>query len=538
MGTAVSVRWFWVLVILAVACGTGFRIVHAESRLFWGDEGYTALRVSGHSMAQFRSIFNGSVYPTATILRFQQFDPTTSYADTVKGLAVEEPQHTPIFFILERGWASLFGSSIPSLRAVAMIFALIAVLALYWMAYELTNDRFVAGAAATLLAVSPIFVDYGAQAREYSLFAAMTAVASALLLRALRLGTATAWILYAIAAVLSLYSDMLLVCVLVAHGVYVVVEYGKDVRTLRAFAVAFAVALLMFVPWIVECIVHWHAIMAWQGPTLTPYPLAGFVVKWIFNVAATLFDGEYASLRLAPIAAAALAVLLYAVVALFREQPRSVWLFVLTLGGVITLQQILPDVIVHGHQSTTARYLMPLWLALLLAVALLFGKRRLLNAGGALRALPFAAFCAIVLVEIAGSAINSAHAGWWDNNGEYPATLVAAQIDDDTPSPLVVSEGHWAELYELSHYVKPQVRFLLFNHQPPKPLPAAPVTFLLDPSPPTLAFFAHDASYHIEPVPVGSLVNARSVEIHESARAAKASVTYLLYRVYGRSSPH
>jgi uncharacterized membrane protein len=533
MGPTVPARWFWVIVFLAIACGTAFRIVHAESRLFWGDEGYTALRVSGHSMAQFRSIFSGSVYPTAAILRYQQFDPNTSYADTVEGIATEEPQHTPIFYVLERAWANLFGSSIPSLRAVAMIFSLIAVLAFYWMARELTNDRFAAGAAAALLAVSPIFVDYGAQAREYSLYAAMTAVTSALLLRALRLRTGAAWTLYAVAAALSLYSDLLLVCVLVAHGIYVAVEYRKDVRTVRAFAIAFAVALITFVPWIVECIVHWRAIMAWQRPTLTPYPLSGFFVKWLFNVTATLFDGEYASLRFAPIAAAALAVLLYATVSLFRDQRRSVWLFVAALGVVITLQQVLPDAIVHGHESTTARYLMPLWLALLLAVALLFGKRRMVTPGGALRAAPFAAFCAVVLIEIAGSAINSAHAAWWDNNGEYPATLVAAQIDNASASPLVVSEGHWAELYELSHYVKPQVMFLLFNHQPPQRLPSAPVTFLLDPSRQTLAFFTHDASYRIEPVPVGSLVNAQSVQIHESARAEKSPVAYLLYRLYG-----
>lgn len=537
MGPSVPARWFWVVVFLAIACGTAFRIVHAESRIFWGDEGYTALRVSGHTMAQFRSIFNGSVYPTATILHFQQFDPNTGYADTINGLATEEPQHTPIFYVLERAWANLFGSSIPSLRAVAMIFSLIAVLAFYWMARELTNDRFVAGAAAALLAVSPIFVDYGAQAREYSLYAAMAAVTSALLLRALRLQTRTAWILYAAAAALSLYSDLLLICVLVAHGIYVAVEYRKDVRTLRAFAVAFAAALVLFVPWIVQCVVHWNAIMAWQRPTLTPYPLSGFLVKWVFNVAATLFDGEYASLRLAPIAAAAIVVLLYAIVSLFRDQRRSVWLLVASLGVVITLQQILPDVIVHGHESTTARYLMPLWLALLLAVALLFGQRRLLTAGGALRALPFAAFCAIVLMEIAGSAINSTHAGWWDNNGEYPGTLIAARINDDTTSPLVVSEGHSAELYELSHYVKPQAMFLLFMDRPPQRLPSAPVTYLLDPSKRALAFFEDDASYRLEPVPIGSLVNAKSVEIHESARAAKGSVTYLLYRVYGGIKP-
>ncbi|HET7814816.1 MAG TPA: glycosyltransferase family 39 protein, partial [Candidatus Baltobacteraceae bacterium] len=503
-----SARWFWALVIVAILCGTGFRIVHAESRLFWGDEGYTALRVSGHSIAEFRSIFNGNVYSRAAILRYQQFDPSMSYTDEVKGLAAEEPQHTPLFYVFERAWANVFGSSIPSLRAVAMIFALLAVLALYWFAFELTGDVFVAGAAGALLAVSPIFVDYGAQAREYSLYTAMAAAMSALLLRALRLRTSTAWIVYGVAAALGLYSDLLLVCVLVAHAIYLAVEYREDVRTLRSFGFAAGAALLLFVPWIVQCVVHWSAIVRWQAPTLTPYPLSGFLVKWVFNITATLFDGEYASLRLAPVAAVAFLVLAYATVSMFHQQRRSVWLFVAALGGVIALEQIVPDVIVHGHGSTTARYLMPLWLALLLAVALLFGKRRMLTAAGALRAGPFAAFCAIVLIEIAGTAINSTHVGWWDNNGEYPATLVAARINDATGSPLVVSEGHWAELFEISHYVKPDVTFLLFNGPPPQRLPPAPVTFLLDPSHPTLAAFMNDASYRIEPVPVGSLVNA------------------------------
>lgn len=532
---SVSAGWFWGAVALAVALGITFRLVHAETHLFWGDEAYTALRVSGHWDSEFREIFNGSTYRRADILQFQQFDPQRHYTDTVAGLATEEPQHAPLSFVLDRLWASISGSSIASLRAVAVLFGVVTIAAVYWLCLELSQgDVLAAGAGAALVAISPFFVNYGAQAREYSMFAAIAALASALLLRALRVRSMAAWWCYALAASVGLYSDILMACVLASHAIYVGFIYHKYLDLIKRYIAVSAVAVASFIPWIVICIHNWHAVSAWQAHTFVPYSLTGYFGKWAFNIAAVLFDAEYARLWLAPLALGALLLLVWATIALFREQPRAVMVFIVSLGLFITIEQVLPDVIFGGHESTTARYVLPVWLALVLALAMFFGKQRLAPRAGRLNAVAVGFFLVVLFVAAVSSTINSASVAWWDNDGEYPSILIAARINNSGPAPIVVSEGHWSEVYVLSHYVKPDVSFLLFNRHPPFPINVTSTMFLLDPSRETLAAFKRQASYQLDPIPFASLVSAASVSFHTSLQhfaEADHQGSVLLYRL-------
>lgn len=529
---------FLASVAAAVLLGVVFRAEHVEHRLFWGDEAVTALHVSGRTYGEFRGIFDGRVHPLLRILDFQRVDPSRPLSATIADLAAEEPQHTPLFYAADRAWASVAGSSVAALRLPAMLFSLFAIAAVAWFCFELTSNAFTAGAAAALMALSPFFVDYGGQAREYSLWAMMLALTSALLLRALRGSTTVSWLWYGGAMALALYSDFLMIAVLAAHALYVAAFHRRNHPVLIAFGIAAAGALLVFIPWIAAAVRGSGAILVAESEARVAYPTLQFVEKWAFNAGAVLFDAEYGSMHLLPIAGAMLALLAYCAYRLFRDEaPRVAW-FVAMPALAVTLPQILYDIATHGHESTRTRYLIPLWLALLVTVALFFGHR-LRRSGG--RAGIAWLSCLALVLAVAGwsSAINSSAIVWWDNPDDYPTTSMAARINQSS-APLVVSGGSWeavAEVLVISHYVSPNTRFLLFEHSPPLPFRLAPDTFLLAPSPATLAAFRAYRGYSIVPVPVASLLSTALLGFRQTvlrssyAASTHASFGGFLYRV-------
>jgi len=516
-----STRWLLAVAVVTIALGIVFRVEHIERRLFWQDETYTALRVSGHTDPEFRTIFDSAVHQKSDVDRFQQFDPSLSVAGTVGGLATEEPQHAPLFYVLDHFWASIFGSSIPSLRALALLFGLLAIVTAYFFCIELTGSREAGLVVVSLLAVSPFFVNYAGQAREYTLWAAMISLTSWLLLRAVRLENATAWLLYTLATAVALYSDLLMIFVVAAHVLWVAITYFRERGVLARFAVSVAAAALLFSPWLVVCATHASRIALEQKWGFDPYPLRLMIEKWAFNSASVLFDGEYARTQLMVFAAASLLLIAVAAVYVMRTEKPATRLFLIMLGGVIAVQQIGTDILTHGHESTTARYLVPLWLAALLVVATFLG-RRLAVEPSRISTGWFAALLIVLAVAGTSSAMNSSAVVWWDNNDNNPSTTIAADINASGPTPLVVSEGHWAEVLVMSHYLRSGTHFVLFKHTPPLPLPHSLDAFLLTPSARTLADFRTQHEYELVPVPVAPLASSSVLSFHQAVQKAQS----------------
>ncbi len=514
----ISARWFWLVVGLAVVLGAFFRVEHIDRRLFWSDESWTALRVSGHTYIEVRHLFDGRIHTNAEVNRFQQADPFRGLSATASGLAAEEPQHPPLFYILDHIWALAFGNAIPALRSPALLFSLAAIAAVYWFVVELGGSAIAAGAAAAIMSVSPFFVNYAGQAREYSLWALAISVTSALLLRALRRHSALGWVWYGLAMAVSLYSALLMIFVLIAHAIYVVVEKSEDRWSITAFAIAAVAAFVCFVPWLLVCVHGTHTIWAEQQWTRIPYPLTAFISKWAFNTDTVLFDAEYADMRLLPLAAVTLFVMLYTVFRVIRDERFRTWWLLVLLSVAIALPQILLDIATRGHSSTESRYMIPLWLSLLVAVALFFGRALGRSRSGGVPILPFAGLCAVLAVATFSSARNSMAVVWWDNDDDYPSTAMAAEINASGPRPLVVSEGHWAEVLVMSHYLAPDTRLLLFKGTPPFPLPIARRTFLLAPSARTLAAFAREPQYALTPTALAPAESAALLGFRAAAR--------------------
>ncbi|MGH7661230.1 MAG: glycosyltransferase family 39 protein [Vulcanimicrobiaceae bacterium] len=510
-----SSRLLLAILVLFVAIGIACRIEHIERRSFWTDESWTALRLSGHTYAQVRSIFDGRIHTAGQIMALQK--PTGTVAETVAELAREEPQHPPAFYVLAHYWSRLMGGTPAAIRALALTFGLLAIVAVYQLCMEINGSRAGAVAASALMAVSPFFVDYAGQAREYTMWAALTAYSSTLLLRALRSGTRKAWFWYGGIMVLGLYSAVLMAFVLLGHGLYVACRYLHDRRVLVAFGCAATASVALFAPWIAFA-VDAHARMSSSNEWLfTPYPVRIVAEKWLFNAGSVLFDAEYANLRLIPIAGAMLLVVLAGCVAFFREERhRSKWLLA-AVGGAIALPQIAVDLAAHGHESTIARYMVPLWLVMLIGLGLFLG-RRIERPSGALSVTWIAVLCGVLAVASASSVVNSSAIGWWDNNDDYPWTKMAAEINV-TDHPLVVSEGHWAAVLVMSHYVKPDTRFLLFTSVPTS-LPLTQNAFLLAPSQRIADALQRRYKFRVVPIRPYTQASAAVAKFHDALDSA------------------
>src|ERR1700678_2995803 len=211
------------IALAAIVAGVLLRFSGLDHKLFSYDEATTSLRTAGFTLSDYYGeAFSGRIVANSSFLVYQHVTPAKSAADAVRSLAVEDPQHPPLYYLLERSWSQAFGNSVAARRIVSAIAGTLLLGAAFWLALELFGSIDAGLIAAALLAVSPFFVIYSQQAREYALWGLCVAVATAFLVRALRGGTAN-WAWYALSAALGLYSDLIFVYVLAAHTLYVAI---------------------------------------------------------------------------------------------------------------------------------------------------------------------------------------------------------------------------------------------------------------------------------------------------------------------------
>ncbi|NJQ97125.1 MAG: hypothetical protein HC784_04380 [Hydrococcus sp. CSU_1_8] len=166
----------------------------STKKYYWIDETVTSLRISGYLKEEVnRQVFTGSQISVRELARYQTINSEKNIFDTVKGLAKEEAQLPPLYFILVRLWTQLFGNSIAVTRSLSAFISLLAFPCVYWLCLELFNSPLIGVVAVMLVAVSPFQVLYAQEARMYSLWSVQILLTSAVFLRAIRLNTKFSW---------------------------------------------------------------------------------------------------------------------------------------------------------------------------------------------------------------------------------------------------------------------------------------------------------------------------------------------------------
>ena len=162
----------WTIYLLVISLGIGilFRFCNLDEKIYWYDEVFTSMRASGYTEKYaVLSLSQDGITSAKEIQRFQHIRINSDTSDTIYSLASEDPQHTPLFYLLTRYWIKWFGESPAATRGLSAVISLLVFPCLFWLSYELFGSSSPAWYASALVAVSPYHVQYAQEAREYSL---------------------------------------------------------------------------------------------------------------------------------------------------------------------------------------------------------------------------------------------------------------------------------------------------------------------------------------------------------------------------------
>ena len=487
-------KWLFIgLATAALICGIFFRLWGLDRKLYINDEATTSVHVSGHTIADYKkAAAAGTITTAGAAMRYQLIDPSTSLRNVVASLALEDPQHPPLFFVLERLWERAAGTTIAARRALPALFGILVLPAAFIFGCELIGRRFGLLLAA-LVAVSPFHILYSQQAREYSLWTFFAFASSAALLYALRAPRRNgpgrsdiwAWIVFGALTAGGLYTDTIYLLMLLAQVIYVVVAYRREVwGRVLPFAIAAAVAVAVFAPWLSTLIAHAHTVTnnAYLG---APLPLEAIALKWFFNLGAVFFDADYVWHASALVVLPILVLAGFGLVSVMRERPLAGG-YLLAIGLVTAAAFVLPDLLYHESRSTAARYLIPTWIALEAVVA--YGLWKLyVDERFNRRALALSLFAALLLCGVASAGVSATHEAWWGDDSVAPIGPMARTIRAAQPPVTLVfrdDQPDWNfDPVELANEIPANVRFeLLTDNQLPTFKATGGDTFLLDPS--------------------------------------------------------
>ncbi len=511
-----------VLAAVAILIGIGARVANLNAPLFWQDEAYTALRTTGHLQEDYLKLFDGRMHRVADVRAFETLDPARGVPAVVTALAHEDPHHSPLFYALDRMWIGAFGTSPAGFRGLSAALGIVAIGLAFALGTTLFRSRIGGAVAASLFAISPIFVVYARQAREYALFSCAIMLATLALVRALRTGGFVAWFAYALGVALGFYVDPIFALVVAGHAVTVVLQPGAMSARVRGFATWAAATVaggLAFVPWALNAFASRGNISDQLDWGANGYPLKALAQKWTFNVGALFFDGEFRTLLLAPIAIAIVLVVLALVANFVRRGDRAIARVLVPFGVATFVVLVGRDALFHSHFSVIARYLTPMWIAaLFVCAAMLFAAMQTPRTRVPATSLWAVLLCAgIASIGLRGFAEN-----WWDNNDQIAYQAVAREIDD-VPSPVMVSERHPHVPLVMARYLRATDDIVLFQGPVPA-LPGDRDAFVVAPSPETLAALSARSRGRYDVVNVSPKMRTIIASFHKDVLGATKTV--------------
>ena len=459
--------WLRILLIILLVLGVFFRLVNLDRKVYWYDEGFTSLRVGGYTIPEVvQQSFNGQVISVADLRdRYLSPDSGRGFFGTIKSLAVEDPQHPPIYYLMTHLWMQWFGNSVAAIRSLPALISLLVFPCAYWLCIELFKSSLTGWIAMAIIAVSPFHVLFAQEAREYSLWTVTILLTSATLLRAMRLKTVYSWGIYALTLAISLYTFLFSIFIAIGHGIYVISSARS--KMVIAYLKATLIGFIAFVPWALVVInSHKRLNDSTSWMTNTAIPLLQLASLWVKNIGGIFFNSTKFDLLLLTVIITFLSYSFYFV---FRHTAKTVWLFILTLFGVTALALLLPDITFGGQRSIQARFLIPCYLSIQLAVShLIATKISCKNVAIWQQKIWLVVTLAIFTGGVISSAIFSQSEVPWTKLKNYNDYKIARTINQST-NPLVVLSNYpsydtnVSYLFSFSHLLDAKVKLQLVD---------------------------------------------------------------------------
>ncbi|NJR38184.1 MAG: hypothetical protein HC781_04190 [Leptolyngbyaceae cyanobacterium CSU_1_4] len=366
------------LVILLLFLGLLFRVAHLDRKVYWVDEVATSIRVAGYTKTEIvREVATGKILHPQDLLNYQKLTPQRGFSDTLQAL-VNSPEHTPLYFLLVRAWATVFGSSAAAMRSLSVLFSLIALPCLYGLTLELFRSPFTASLAVSLAAISPFFVAYAQEARPYSLWLVAILLSNLFLLRAVRFNQHQSWVWYTLSLILGFYTSLLSIWVAVGQSIWVMITARSQ---LKPGAIALTSAFLAFTPWLWVIAQHWQRLQdntTWMRVPMGVLPrvaigLYSIVIGFVDFPVHVPIDAVIIAAIIADVGLLTLVGFSFYWVQAHSVRPAC--LFIFTLAIATPLGLLIIDWLTNGQSSTAPRYLIPSQIAVQLAIAFLFSQK-------------------------------------------------------------------------------------------------------------------------------------------------------------------
>lgn len=452
---SMSTRNLALVALVALALGGLLRFVEIDRKIFWFNEIFTGLRISCEfeSRGNFPELLTGAPVRPSVLTAYQVPDAEDGYRCIISSLASKDPANAPLYYFVARAWTDAFGFSPKTLRLLSAFAGLGLICAVGLLGSELFRDRRAGITAAALVAVSPIFLHYAQEARSYTLWLFFTVLACTFFLRALRTGKSRDWWLCMLLLLAALWTHFLTLSIVASFLLFLLLRDGPRLTSaaIRLVLVC-GTAVALTAPLLLNLV---RTARSPQGNLnhLSVDVEMSFMLERIgenFSHILLSWNAEASPwwlLALLPLGALFLA----AFVMLWRRGPRNAFLFLLALALPPLAATLLPDLLLGGQRALRARYMFPVFVALLLALA------HFLSAPSANSRTTCWLLPAVLLI----GAVSSFHAvrseTWWGRSAVETRALDVLRAE---PSSLIVTDGVYGQIAPLAHGLGEQAAFL------------------------------------------------------------------------------
>lgn len=463
-----------------MSVGIVLRFSYLDSKVFWHDEIYTQLRVSGYKNADPFNARNHQILSKQELLKFQISD-RRNILDTLSSL--KEDVHVPLYYVLLRYWQQLWGSSITAVRAFSAVWGSLSLLGIYVLVKRLFESEEVARITTSLAAVSPMMIRYSQDARPYSLWLFCGVISTYALLLALDENSLKNWLLYAFTITATCYTQLLSLYLYIGHGLYVLATKGTKIKTVINYAVASITGVLLFLPWLLTVIFpNFQSMQAQTAWLKIPMASGQLLREQITNlnhlfVSLNFGDNTFGSYSLGILLTG---LVIYSFYTLISQEAIAKWSMPLTLclSSPVFLFQ---DLVLGGQRTRINQYFLFSYLAIFIAVGFMLSIK-LASSTKIQQKLFSVVYSSIIILALFTNIQTAAKPTWW---GWSVFQADMAQIINKSDNPLIISQERIGNIMPLVYRLNKDSKSLkldLERQSLPKETEKYENVFLLNPS--------------------------------------------------------
>jgi uncharacterized membrane protein len=464
------VKTIKVILILGILLGIFFRFYNLDRKIYWHDEVYTIFRSGGYDRAEIDwELFNGEIKSTNDLKKYLSIKPESSIFDTLHSLKTEDPQHPPLYFIVNRYWMSLFGSSILANRSLAVLISLVSLPLIYLLVSELfktdeniSNLRididFLALMSTTLLALSPVDILFAQTARQYSALTLSVICSAYFLVRALKDNKLSRWFYFSISIACSLYIHPFFALSLFALGCFIVL-YRRD--SLFSFILFGVLGLFLYLPWIIVLMTNVRRALATTNWATIDVGFDYLVKLWTLSFTSLFFDLDvgFNNVLTYVMRLPFLILIFWSVFLLLKDNHKATSGILLTSGLIPFLILVSADLILGGKRSAVTRYLISCFPFIQIIVA--YGIIRIFSIK---KTIGIIMLSFIFVASLSSIVVSSQAKTWWNKDLSYNNASIIQTINQ-SKRPIVVSDigdyyTNTGDLIAMSAEFKTDVRFV------------------------------------------------------------------------------